>query len=428
MNKHRYKLLSLLTLTVLLLGGVLPVTLGLAFANGNETSTTSEHEQESNTKGENETSVSIPTGLQGALNALPACSPSPPGCKILEAEQEGGSWKVKAVNLSTHKEVEAKFTCSSTCSPLGTPEVDESHEVDSEDRKVEVESSSSGAVFKLEGPNDELKMIFETSDVTLKLEFQRQASAEVEFESKVVFKELIEYRDVSGGQANKFDPGVDAIVKSINLETLSWNISPPTNITGSSTIGKQISASANLPNDGNITLVFKTFGTFTTAPGVYLWPTSMKIDVRILGYPFNATSTGLALLTKTEFSAEGLTLSSTEDSGLLGSVQATFGNLTFVFQWNKMLESGQAVTATVVESKLGGNEIETNVFLNYPKISTIVHDPQVGLVIRSVSLTTPSVLNSTSILIAAVTVTAVAAGLIILSRRTTLNHAFPASR
>ena len=246
-------------------------------------------------------------------------------------------------------------------------------------------------------------------------------------ESKVVFQELIEYRDV-GGQANKFDPGIDHIIQSVALESLNWTISPPTNITAGSTTGKQITGTANLPNGGNITLVFKTFGTFTTAPGVALWPTSMKIDIKINQYPFTANSTGLALLTKTEFSSEGLTSLSSEDTGLLGSVQATFGNLTFVFQWKKTLESGQNVTATVVKSETEANEIETKVFLNYPKLATIVHDPQVGLVIRTPSLPTPSVLNFTTLVLAGIAVTAVAVALIVLSRRIPLNHAFPAAR
>lgn len=437
MSEQKHKLLSLLAVAVLLLGPVLPATVGLAFAD-DQNQGSDDDDNETNEQGdgndddaedEDEGPVAAPQGLLAALNSLPQCSGS---CQILSAEFEDGTWEVEAVNTQIGAEVEAKFT--SAFAVIGTPEIDESHEVQSHDRTVEVEANEEEATFKLKGATDEFEMKFKASDVTLKLEFKREASAEAEFESKVVFKELVEYRDVEGGQANKFDPGIDEVIGSpMVFESLNWTIGSPTDIATNSSTGKQINATATLPNGGNITLVFKSYGTFTTEPGVPLWPTSMKIDI-IINYPmFAENSTGLALLVKTELSTEGLTGISLDESGLMGSVQATFQpadnqTLTFLFQWLNTLESGEEVTATVVRFESEPGEIETRVFLNYPKITSIVHDPQVGLVIRTPILPGPTLLNPATLLLTGAAVTAVVVALVVLSRRSTLNHAFPAAR
>lgn len=360
---------------------------------------------------------------------------------VREAELEKGIWELKITRGDS--EFEVKVDARASPPRVIKSEAEEGVEV--EKREVRVETSGNQVTIKLEkatdAREDELKIRLETAEgPNIRLEFSREVGrAEAEFELKVTLLELIEFKDAAGqtGDAiGRFDPGTDTVVSRFATQALSWGAPTVEDITRDGKAGKKITVAATIPGtsgtSGEFKLVFYTFGDFAQVGGTSLRPTEAKIDIVVTNYPFS-TGTHLAVFLKAKMEAES-EVRPTQEAGEEG-LSVTLGDLMAIFTWKttvKVDNVDHPVKVTTASSKVesetkveGGKteekqEREERLYFSYPKGASIIHDPKIGLTIRTAAL--PGIYNIPTYILVTVGVTVVAALLIGLGRRGLLNH------
>lgn len=280
---------------------------------------------------------------------------------------------------------------------------DDETEEGEEKRKLTVEREGNGVQISLEretGPSeDEVKMAWKADDATFELEHESEnETREIENKLEAKFGALAEYRD--GNDNGRYDPG-EAIVSGyvlgdepededeLNLTgDASWQTPSIEDVTVDGKDGKKITSTAELGDEGTLTLRFLVFGDLVSLNGTSLSPTGAKIDIVVASYAFQANGTDLALFLETqsenEFEQE---IDDDEETGVAAAGQVDQTEILLVFTWKDSAEvdgSTQSVAMTVLEEEMetetedgeSSTEHERRFALSYPRGERIVHDPK----------------------------------------------------
>jgi hypothetical protein len=179
-----------------------------------------------------------------------------------------------------------------------------------------------------------------------------------------------EYIDTNGDGI--YTPGNDTKLTWVGYASLDWTLTT-TSITANGVSGWQIVMTAS--SDG-ATYVIRTqvFKTGVNLPdGTPLAPEEAKVDFIISNFPYNSTSSRLALIT-TFGGMEG----SAEVTHVDNQTEAIINRNAFAyFTWASTAIVDGSTVPVVSTSK--GNGVIKTVELNYPHGTNITHDPVVGV-------------------------------------------------
>lgn len=280
---------------------------------------------------------------------------------------------------------------------------DEADDESEEKRKLTVEREGNGVEISLEretGPSeDEVKMAWKADDATFELEHESEnETREIENKLEAKFGALAEYRD--GNDNGRYDPGeeiVSGYVLGDELEDedelnltgeASWQTPSIEDVTVDGKDGKKITSTAELGDEGTLTLRFLVFGDFVDLNGTSLSPTGAKIDIVVDQYEFQDNGTALALFLETESENEfEREIDDDEETGVAAAGQVNRTEVRLVFTWKDSAEvdgSTESVATTVLEEETetetedgeSSTEHERRFALSYPRGETIVHDPK----------------------------------------------------
>lgn len=279
---------------------------------------------------------------------------------------------------------------------------------ESERRRIEVETDDEGVSFELEretrATEDKIEAGFDFEDATFEVEYEAEEGGnETELSLEVQFQTLVEYRDTDGD--GRYSPG-DEVVSAYALGDESedfdvdgratWQTPTVSDIAQDNKTGKRIDAPAAIGN-GTFGLRFYVFGDFVDLGDASLEPTSIKVDIIIEDYPYQADDTALALIleteSKSEFERDHDDLDDDEDGVAAGARSGT-RNVSLVFSWKTFADvdgvSTDVHTTTLgskqeMESDEDGSErkVEGLFALSYARGDRIVHDPESRLSIQS---------------------------------------------
>jgi len=289
-------------------------------------------------------------------------------------------------------------------------------ENDSSETKVKVESE-----IETEDMENEIEIEFMAEEgVTMELKYKNETETgdeeiDAELELKVRFMNLVEYfdNDTSGSLTEG-----DKIFQTLDLEELSYT--PPQVATITSTDGEagyRFELIGTLDDfEFNITAVlFSTYALVThDSKPTIVSPTETKITINITNFPFNETTSALALQVK----AVSETEIKTESETLENEIKAKSETAEGYFSWEAWAIVNGVKRENAVNHSITSHEDDTVINLCYPQGSKIFHDPKLGVSIELAALTqvftliTPELLIGTGITAIAVTVAAIA-----LSRR-----------
>lgn len=290
----------------------------------------------------------------------------------------------------------------------GDEEDDDGQEHDEDERKVKVEVGDDGARIKLEretaASEDKIEAKFEFDDAEFEIKYESEAGdAETQMKLQAQLLRLAEFRDADGdGAYDTNETIVSAWAFSGEADdeeddgasedgTVDWLTPTVTDVTVDNQTGKQIRAPARL-GSGSFELVMWTFGDFVDLENSTLKPTSVKIDIVIRDYPYEANDTALALFLRTESKSEFEVEHDHEEmeadeEGVAASSTVAGEPVSLVFTWKESaLVDGveQPVRTTTLSSKTetdqedGGSESERKetFALSYARGTDIVHDPE----------------------------------------------------
>lgn len=258
-------------------------------------------------------------------------------------------------------------------------------------REVKVDVSQSKAVIesesKVAGKEDQLKIEFDNGSHNFNFEYESEdPGSELEAKIKVELFDLIEWRDVDGN--GRYDPGVSGeLVQKIGLGDLSPRSleHEAIEVEGGQGI-KVVGVSADVAKypDLTMTLTLHMFGDFLKFANTSLEPTAMKFDIEIRGFPYQRDDTSLALYAKVVMKAE-------DEADKIGekgeeAFGARVGKYTSFFSWSTTVTVdgqprtvGQTVQKHEQKAEQGESELVTELYLLYPRGTTILHDPKLGL-------------------------------------------------
>jgi|GEM_PF-4206228 len=449
-EEHKRKLLSLLALTGLLFGAVLPATVGFTFADDNNQSGQSGDGDDSSGGGSGEEEVSpdaIPDGVVAeALGALP----NPTGITAenwkqylkdaekegnvynLEFEKDGQEYKVRVDfggNTATLLEFESED--SEASESLG------SHE---DEHSVTVTSSDNSIEFNKDSPR-------------LRFRVQTSSNSTTELKFEVEFKALVEFTDTSNpASGNSSNPGngrldEEEAVFTLDFESLQWNV------TTTSASDQVVTYTASTTIDGK-EYALKIEFTVPQSEGGDIAKAILTIDKWTWQESSNPHLLALISSLQAEVETEGVVLPPDAVQALEGnpgvSVAIEVNPLMIVFTFENK-DGGTAYIAELEQefkSSTSGSEKESEaatevdavvVFSHFDTASgPMVYDPSFGFIDDPVRVTLFKeviqritgipFLSSTTLLYAAVAITIVALAFIVVGRRIALNHAFPAAR
>lgn len=276
-------------------------------------------------------------------------------------------------------------------------------EEDEEKRKLTVEREGNGVEISLEresGPSeDEVKMAWKADDATFELEHESEnQTREIENKLEAKFGALAEYRD--GNDNGRYDPGEEIVSgyalgdeledeDELNLTgEASWQTPSIEDVTVDGKDGKKITSTAELGDNGTLTLRFLVFGDFVDLNGTSLSPTGAKIDIIVDQYDYQDNGTALALFLETksenEFEQE---IDDDDETGVAAAGQVNQIEVRLVFTWKDSAEvdgSTESVATTVLEEETetetedgeSSSEQKRSFALSYPRGEKIVHDPK----------------------------------------------------
>lgn len=285
----------------------------------------------------------------------------------------------------------------------------EDDEGDEDKRKVEVSTDEDGIEIKLEresaAQEDKIEMSFDFEDAEFEVKFEAEVGDnETEMKLEAQFQAVAEYRDANGN--GRFDSG-EPIVSFWMLSTdggdepegagepagtVDWQTPSVSDATVGNLTGKKITAPARLGPNGTFELRFFVFGDFVDLANSSLKPTSVKIDIEIRNYPFEANDTALALFLKTKAKTEVEVEhdhEDLEDDEVGVAASSTLGGepVSLVFAWKDSATVDGApmpVATTTLRSKTETEQDEgkleskkTDEFaLSYARGAVIIHDPE----------------------------------------------------
>ncbi len=210
---------------------------------------------------------------------------------------------------------------------------------------------------------------------------------------QIILKKIVEFSDLNNNKRYDYSDGV--------ASTYNFNMQNFTNITYSNetlSSGENIMQMATKTTDGLFTIDMFISDNFTSFNNHLISPSEMKIDFTIENYPYMENNTKLALLVEiiTDHHISIEADSFDEKSGFASNetaVNISSINHSGFFSWlnNAIIDgSNKSVQASVFEEKNPGiNELErvTYIAISYPRGTTIIHDPKIGVVSQSFAIT-----------------------------------------
>jgi hypothetical protein len=218
----------------------------------------------------------------------------------------------------------------------------------------------------------------------------------------LIVEQLIEYMDMDTN--GKYD-GNDVILSSFNLSNIPFTNISYTNSTSSD--GKSITRIETHTPDGIFSIELDFVNERTSYFNTTITSKEVKIDFKIINYPFVDQTSQLALITqvKTPFmiNPEQTTYDeqqgfATHESGLNISSGNHGGFLTWANEVNVDNTSYPVNVAVVSETDqtfMGPNEdtsTHTQVIFSYPHGASIIHDPKIGI-IDLIQTIVPAIVN-----------------------------------
>lgn len=303
--------------------------------------------------------------------------------------------------------------------PQGTEDEDDQADrggADEDKRLVKVSVASDGVKIELERESavqeDKVEVTAKLPDAEFLLKYEGKAGEnKTEMELQARFLALAEYRDANGN--GRYDPG-EPIVSVWALSpgsedeevdgnkpngTVGWQSPTASDVTEGGTSGKKIHAPGQLGTDGSFELVFWVFGDYVDLAGSTLKPTSVKIDVIIRDYPYQASDTALAMLLRIESKSEsqldrGHEEMDDDEEGVAASADLGGAPVSLVFTWKdsaKVDGASSPVRTTTLRSEIeteqkngeSKDERKEQFALSYARGSEIVHDPELYVAIGS---------------------------------------------
>jgi len=185
-------------------------------------------------------------------------------------------------------------------------------------------------------------------------------------------QKLVEYNDTNGD--GLFTQGVDTVLQVVSFNQLNWALGTESITSGSST-GYNITLTA-LYEGGTIEIVAQVYNTgVVLSNGVPISPTEVKVDFIINNFPWNSTTSRLAL-----FSAFGGVSSSAQVTRADNQTTAVqYKNAFAYFTWaSTATVDGSTVSVLSNQTSINSGAIQ-EVQLNYPHGSSITDDPIIGV-------------------------------------------------
>ncbi|MCH8908125.1 MAG: hypothetical protein IH840_13635, partial [Candidatus Heimdallarchaeota archaeon] len=253
--------------------------------------------------------------------------------------------------------------------------------------RVEIESQ-----LKFGDNKDEFEIEFRAEsgeEPEIELEYSTETDKlEAEFEFEVEFEQIIEY--VDNGTSDGYQVGEEVFIYEIG-ET-DWNdiVWTVTTIDGA-----EVNIFTATTSDGVFSIILRISGSITDLGNATLTPNSLKMDLKILDFPYTASDSKLAIKAKVETEAEiEQRDESTEETSGFGTDEAEIfiGNAAAqgFFSWAEYaLADGSnvtVITSALTESDDPDEDLEegktsnTMYFsFNGTNLQDIVWDPKVGV-------------------------------------------------
>ncbi|MDH2901615.1 MAG: hypothetical protein PXY39_11660 [archaeon] len=207
----------------------------------------------------------------------------------------------------------------------------------------------------------------------------QNAESENEIEFQATFQNLVEFTDPSGVLTN-----TSTIIQSMDLTQLSYSPIQETQVTYNGIQGYELSTQAT---QGNFTfkVVAYAFPNSTAINATSLSPSSLKIVIYILNYPYKQSNSLLALQIRTQSDASVDTSNANSQEDIQSSA-SSLGEQA-VFSWNGPLTvNGQSYSSPIKSSITSQGDEAKTLNLIYPHGQSIVHDPTIGVYLGSVPL------------------------------------------
>ncbi|MFW6117588.1 MAG: hypothetical protein ACOC6G_03290 [Thermoproteota archaeon] len=270
-----------------------------------------------------------------------------------------------------------------------------------EKRELEIESSDGTAKveskMEREGMENEFEIYLSSEEgVSIELKYENETDqeseeTEVELNLRVQFLTLVEYTDEDGSDTLTEN---DTVINEMGLTDLSYNppqVTPVVSEDGETGYGFETVSQGNFAF--NITAVF--FPTYAVVDSSLVTPTETKITISITDYPFEQEDSLLALQVNADSKMEIDKETETTDS----EVKVTSDTANGYFSWVKwVMVDGENRTVT---HSFTMSEEETLINLCYPQGTNIIHDPKLGIGIKTLvptdifTLVTPQLIIAT---------------------------------
>ncbi len=257
-----------------------------------------------------------------------------------------------------------------------------------EDDKVMIESE-----LKTEEYKDKYKAEIEGEDedegLKIKYEYKSRAHSEkIDIKLEVRFTQIVEWIDTDEDGFNETD-----IIQLYPLEDFTYTLNDAQSDTGeklyelTATSGDEVFKVRVLAPEN-----------FTLIAGQQVEPTLLKFDIEIHNFPYEDAEgdSQLALETRAKVkTSANISYIKDSENKLLG-LNATIGNYTVKFTWvddisvDGVPEAGTVdafinKTKTKVMGKSGVEQVELKMYLLYPRGNDIIHDPQIGTPLKSLT-------------------------------------------
>ncbi|MHA2254100.1 MAG: hypothetical protein ACXAD7_27355, partial [Candidatus Kariarchaeaceae archaeon] len=205
-------------------------------------------------------------------------------------------------------------------------------------------------------------------------------TTEIELEFEITFREIVEYVDIN--QNNVFDESTDNELQVIPLEvfeTTQYSTIPIT-------VDTDLHYFIVKTTDGIFTAHIYISEEFEIINNSLITPSETKIAIELKNFNYTNPNSRLALYTKLEASTEYEEKDNTEDeqagytTGEKGVFTTNVGNIGF-FTWEENATI-DGISKRVFTSEVETDDDEPNeqkIYLNYPKGTTIFHDPKIGI-------------------------------------------------
>jgi len=184
-------------------------------------------------------------------------------------------------------------------------------------------------------------------------------------------RQLVEYTDSNGD--GMYNPSNDTALQVVNLSSLTWALGYQSITSTSGSSGYNITLTANYKG-ATFEVIAQVYNTgVTLSNGIPVSPSEVKVDFIFNNFPWNSTSSRLALI-----SAFG---------GVSGSKQVTrtdsetyavaYNNAFAYFTWSSTATvDGNSVNVVAFQNNTNALHL---VELNYPHGTDISHDPIIGV-------------------------------------------------